>query len=150
MRFSERQFNSTLKWVNCGNMEEEGKQQHFPPLSSQNLYRKRARHAESTQEEPEKLMRDETGTVCMCPCCGAGVLERGPGSRAFRLPRFAIFVVGFWVDFFCHDCTFFSTSFNLSTPLYFLTAAVIPTFSLLSFFLLLLLLLLIYLYPISS
>lgn len=102
----------------------------FPPLSSQNLYRKRARRAENKQEEPEKLMRDETGTVCMCPCCGAGVLERGPGSRAFRFCSFHCW----FLFFFCHDCTFFSTSFNLSIPLYFLTAAVIPTFSLLSFF----------------
>lgn len=105
----------------------------FPPSSSQNLYRKRARCAENKQEELEKLMKDETGMVCMCPCCGAGVLERGPGSRAFRLPRFAVFVVGFW-GVFCHYCRFFLTSFNLSIPLYFLTAAVIPTFSLLSFF----------------
>lgn len=90
----------------------------FPPLSSPNQHRTRARCPENKQEQLEKLMRDETGTVCLCPCYGAGALERGPGSRAFRLPCFSRLFFGLFVCFTI--ILLYSTFFNLPVPRYFI------------------------------
>lgn len=78
MRFSERQFNSKVKWLNCGKKPWRKKNSDaYSPLSSQNQHRNRGHCAGNKQEEHEKLMRAETGTVCMRPRYGAGVLEWG-------------------------------------------------------------------------